>query len=76
MTGLNRPHDGAGTGGTHTRGTHTTIVAQRSAATEPQEDRSVFSIVAPVYNEEETLPHFYVRVVAVMEHVGKPFELV
>ena len=36
----------------------------------------VFSIVAPVYNEEETLPHFYRRVVAVMEELGEPFELV
>ncbi len=35
-----------------------------------------FSIVAPVYNEEETVPHFYERIVAVMEEVGEPFELV
>jgi polyisoprenyl-phosphate glycosyltransferase len=36
----------------------------------------VYSIVAPVYNEEETLTHFYERVVAVMEGLGEPFELV
>src|SRR5437763_13322450 len=36
----------------------------------------VFSVVAPVYNEEETLPHFYRRVVDVMERLGEPFELV
>jgi dolichol-phosphate mannosyltransferase len=36
----------------------------------------VISIVAPVYNEQETLPHFYERVVAVMEGLGVPFELV
>ncbi len=36
----------------------------------------VFSVVAPVYNEEETLPHFYRRVVTVMEGLGEPFELV
>ena len=36
----------------------------------------VFSIVAPVYNEEETLPQFYRRVVDVMEGLGEPFELV
>jgi hypothetical protein len=41
------------------------MVAQCSTATEPQEDRHVFSIVAPVYNEEETLPHFYARVAVV-----------
>jgi polyisoprenyl-phosphate glycosyltransferase len=36
----------------------------------------VFSVVAPVYNEEETLPHFYRRVVDVMEGLGEPFEVV
>ena len=36
----------------------------------------VFSVVAPVYNEEETLPHFYRRVVDAMEGLGEPFELV
>jgi dolichol-phosphate mannosyltransferase len=36
----------------------------------------VYSIVAPVFNEEETLPHFYERMIAVMEQVGEPFELV
>jgi polyisoprenyl-phosphate glycosyltransferase len=36
----------------------------------------VYSIVAPVFNEEETVPHFYERVIAVMEKVGEPFELV
>jgi glycosyltransferase involved in cell wall biosynthesis len=34
-----------------------------------------YSIVAPVFNEEETLPHFYERVIAVMENLGEPFEL-
>jgi polyisoprenyl-phosphate glycosyltransferase len=34
-----------------------------------------FSIVAPVFNEEETLPHFYERVIAVMDSLGEPFEL-
>jgi dolichol-phosphate mannosyltransferase len=35
-----------------------------------------FSIVAPVYNEETTLPYFYHRVVKVMESLGEPFELI
>jgi dolichol-phosphate mannosyltransferase len=34
-----------------------------------------YSIVAPVFNEEETLPHFYERVIAVMDNLGEPFEL-
>lgn len=36
----------------------------------------VFSIVAPVYNEEETVPHFHQRIVDVMTEVGESFELV
>jgi polyisoprenyl-phosphate glycosyltransferase len=36
----------------------------------------IYSIVAPIFNEEETLPHFYQRVVAVMESVGETFEVV
>jgi len=32
--------------------------------------------VAPVYNEEETLPVFYERMTAVMEGLGEPYELV
>lgn len=35
----------------------------------------VYSVVAPVFNEEETLPHFYKRIVAVMEALSEPFEL-
>jgi dolichol-phosphate mannosyltransferase len=35
-----------------------------------------FSIVAPVFNEEETLPAFYERIVGVMEGIGDSFELV
>lgn len=38
--------------------------------------RPVYSIVAPVFNEEETLPHFYKRVIEVMEGIGEPFELI
>ncbi|GCF07193.1 glycosyltransferase family 2 protein [Dictyobacter arantiisoli] len=36
----------------------------------------IYSIVAPIFNEEETLPHFYARVTQVMEKVGEPFELI
>jgi dolichol-phosphate mannosyltransferase len=38
--------------------------------------RPTFSIVAPVFNEEQLLPEFYRRVVATMEPLGEPFELV
>jgi glycosyltransferase involved in cell wall biosynthesis len=33
-------------------------------------------MVAPVYNEEETLPLSFARVVVVMEHVREPLEIV
>ena len=36
----------------------------------------VVSVVAPIYNEEETLPHFYRRTIEVLERLGEPFELV
>jgi polyisoprenyl-phosphate glycosyltransferase len=35
-----------------------------------------FSVVAPVFNEQETLPAFYERIIGVMERVGEPFEVV
>jgi polyisoprenyl-phosphate glycosyltransferase len=40
-----------------------------------QPAQPVYSIVAPVFNEEETLPHFYQRVVKTMEQIGESFEL-
>ena len=40
------------------------------------EEHPIYSIVAPVFNEAETLPHFYERVVKVMEDIGEPFEIV
>ncbi len=52
------------------------MVAQRRETPEVGTGRPIFSVVTPIYNEEETLPHFYARVVAVMEGLGAPFELV
>ena len=39
-------------------------------------DEPVLSIVAPCYNEEESLPEFHRRVTEVCEQVGLPYELV
>ncbi len=39
-------------------------------------DRPRISVVAPVFNEEETLPEFYRRVRAVMDNLGESWELV
>ncbi|MGH2387202.1 MAG: glycosyltransferase family 2 protein, partial [Chloroflexota bacterium] len=38
--------------------------------------RPIYSVVAPVYNEQETLPHFYARVVEALEGLGESFELI
>ena len=35
-----------------------------------------YSVVAPVYNESATLPHFYQRVTAVMGELADPYELI
>lgn len=39
-------------------------------------DHPTYSVVAPVFNEEQILPEFYRRVVAALEPLGAPFELV
>lgn len=49
-------------------------IADTSAT--PRAIKPVFSVVAPVYNEQETLPHFYERVTAVMERLGEPYEII
>lgn len=38
--------------------------------------KPTFSIIAPIFNESETIPEFYRRICAVMEGVGEPWELV
>jgi dolichol-phosphate mannosyltransferase len=35
----------------------------------------VLTVIAPVYNEEALLPLFYRRVIAALESLGEPFEL-
>src|SRR5215468_6263878 len=42
----------------------------------PSPTRPVYSIVAPVFNEEALLPEFCRRAIATMEALGEPFELV
>lgn len=36
----------------------------------------VFSVVVPVFNSEKTLPELYQRLIAVMESLGEPFEVI
>src|SRR5271157_4606347 len=51
------------------------MVAQQESYLPKAVIQPVYSVVAPVFNEEETLPYFYKRVVAVMEGLSEPFEL-
>jgi dolichol-phosphate mannosyltransferase len=53
-----------------------TIQSEQTKQPAQETTQVVYSIVAPVFNEEETLPHFYQHVVAVMEQVGETFELI
>ena len=39
-------------------------------------DRPYLTVVAPVFNEEQTLPHFYERLLRVLEGLGETFEMV
>ncbi len=34
------------------------------------------SVVVPVYNEEENIPHLYERLTSEMEHLGLPYEII
>ena len=35
-----------------------------------------YSIVVPLYNEQESVPQLYVKIIDVMDAVGEPFEIV
>ena len=54
------------------------MIAETLETLEPDVNTTTptYSIVAPVFNEEETLPHFYEEVVTVMEGIGEPFEII
>ena len=57
------------------------MAAQRVDAAPPLGSRGarvrpVYSVVAPVHNEEGNLPIFYERLTTVMEGLGEPYELV
>jgi dolichol-phosphate mannosyltransferase len=51
------------------------MIAQQESFLPKTVIQPVYSVVAPVFNEEETLPHFYERIRAVMEGLSEPFEL-
>jgi dolichol-phosphate mannosyltransferase len=53
-----------------------TELKETQTEVEQQAAHPVYSIVAPVFNEEETLPHFYQRMVGVMESLSETFEII
>lgn len=60
-------------------GALTSRAAQDTVGARADEDERaeapVFSVVAPVYNEQESIVAFSARVLEVMERLGEPFEL-
>src|ERR1700690_1320690 len=35
-----------------------------------------YSVVVPLYNEQESVPQLYVKIIDVMDAIGEPFEIV
>ncbi len=55
----------------------TTLTQMASQAIHPHNSSApMFSVVAPVFNEEQLLPEFYRRTVAALEPLNEPFEIV
>ncbi|MDW8234617.1 MAG: glycosyltransferase family 2 protein, partial [Roseiflexaceae bacterium] len=50
---------------------HTEAIRQRDGASAPY-----LSVVVPVYNEEENIPHLYERLTSELEHLGLPYEII
>src|SRR5258708_22751907 len=51
------------------------MIAQQESFLAKTVIQPVYSVVAPVFNEEETLAHFYERMIVVMDGLGELFEL-
>nr|WP_303646662.1 glycosyltransferase family 2 protein [Candidatus Chloroploca mongolica] len=54
----------------------TMVAAEPAMNNQQQVTRPVFSVVAPVYNEEKLIEEFCHRTVATLEPLGEPFEVV
>jgi polyisoprenyl-phosphate glycosyltransferase len=55
---------------------HANLIVSQEELTEHANLRPIYSIVAPVYNEREILPEFYLRTVEAMTKLNEPFEIV
>ncbi len=54
--------------------TYSVAAAEPRGAAPPPPD-PYLSIVVPIYNEEESIPHLYQRLTAALEALGKPYEI-
>ncbi len=54
-----------------TRASISAVALQRSDASAPY-----LSVVVPIYNEEEAIPHLYRRLTTELEHLGLPYEII
>lgn len=53
--------------------TYSLAAAEQPAAAPPA---PYLSVVVPIYNEEESIPHLYERLTAALDRLGKPYEIV
>jgi len=51
-------------------------MSNHSNVTGPAKTRPTFSVVVPIWNEEQVIPELYRRVVRIMDATGEPWELV
>ena len=53
---------------------HSNVMTSPAIADPPS--RPVFSIVVPIWNEEQVIPELYKRVVEIMDSTGESWELI
>jgi len=56
--------------------TYTTIAAAHPEAAVPPEPAPFLSVVVPIYNEEESLPHLFERLSGALDAFGRPYEVI
>ena len=55
---------------------HNPSAATRQAADQDPTQHPVISVIVPIFNEEEVIPELYRRMLAVLDGIGQPWELV
>lgn len=51
------------------------LEAVQTLSTGTEENTPAISVVIPLFNEEESIPHLYQRLTAALEALGKPYEI-